>query len=293
MDPQEQLKALQATHEFCICIDSDGCVFDSMEIKHKECFCPAFINHFDLQPIAKYARETWEFVNLYSKTRGCNRFIGVTHTLALLAERADVKKRQVTLPAMQSLLTLIQQETKLGNPALIATLAQTPNADLQRVLDWSMDLNNAIEKIVRNVPPFPGVRACLDKSIAQADVLVVSQTPCEALEREWEEHDITKYARLIAGQEMGTKTEHITYATKGKYAPEKVLMIGDAPGDYQAALANNALCFPINPGLEEASWSELLSTGLDHFFNGTFAGEYQQQLITSFEKLLPQAPPWK
>ncbi len=26
-------------HEFLVCIDSDGCAFDTMEIKHKECFC--------------------------------------------------------------------------------------------------------------------------------------------------------------------------------------------------------------------------------------------------------------
>lgn len=40
-----------------VCIDSDGCAFDTMEIKHKECFCPAYIGHFSLQPISKYARE--------------------------------------------------------------------------------------------------------------------------------------------------------------------------------------------------------------------------------------------
>jgi hypothetical protein len=27
-------------HEFLVGIDSDGCVFDSMELKHKECFIP-------------------------------------------------------------------------------------------------------------------------------------------------------------------------------------------------------------------------------------------------------------
>ena len=33
---------------YLVCIDSDGCVFDTMEIKHKECFCPPYIKHFGL-----------------------------------------------------------------------------------------------------------------------------------------------------------------------------------------------------------------------------------------------------
>ena len=42
-------------------------------------------------------------------------------------------------------------------------------------------------------------------------------------------------------------------------------MIGDAPGDYQAAEANRPLFFPINPGAEEASWRRLFEEGIDRF----------------------------
>ena len=78
-NPHEILDKLKPGKEFFIGIDSDGCVFDTMEIKQKECFCPMFIKHFQLQRISKYARETWEFVNLYSKTRGVNRFKAITN----------------------------------------------------------------------------------------------------------------------------------------------------------------------------------------------------------------------
>src|SRR5205085_10471008 len=44
-------------HDFLVGIDSDGCVFDSMEIKYKECFIPNFINHYGLQGVSKFARE--------------------------------------------------------------------------------------------------------------------------------------------------------------------------------------------------------------------------------------------
>ena len=291
-DPQNLLKRLQPEKEFCICIDSDGCVFDSMEIKHKECFCPAFINHFGMQPVSKFARETWEFVNLYSKTRGCNRFLAVEYALNLLAERTEVKTRNVNPPAMGGLRDWIKRETKLGNPALEAEVAKNPDPDLTRALAWSTDVNDAVRRIVRDVPPFPGVKETLEQVRDKADVLVVSQTPGEALEREWAEHKIDRYVRVIAGQELGTKTEHIQLAAGGKYPAEKILMLGDAPGDAKAAEANSAFFFPINPGHEEASWQNLLNEGLDRFFSGTFGGDYQIKLLDEFDRHLPEQPPW-
>jgi phosphoglycolate phosphatase-like HAD superfamily hydrolase len=146
---------------------------------------------------------------------------------------------------------------------------------------------------VRNVSPFPFVRENLDRAQEKADMIVVSQTPVEALNREWHEHGIDGYVKMIAGQEMGTKTEHIRYAAKGKYDDDKILMIGDAPGDLKAAKDNNALYFPIIPGREEQSWEDFYNEGLDRFFNGTFAGEYEQMLINSFFTSLPELPPWK
>lgn len=61
-------------HAYLVGIDSDGCAFDTMELKHKECFIPNTIHYWGLQGVSKYAREAAEFVNLYSKSRGVNRF---------------------------------------------------------------------------------------------------------------------------------------------------------------------------------------------------------------------------
>jgi len=97
---------------------------------------------------------------------------------------------------------------------------------------------------------------------------------------------------MIAGQEMGTKTEHLKFAAVGKYAPEKILMIGDAPGDFKAAKSNGALFFPINPGNEEASWERLDKEGLDRFFAGTYAGDYETTLVKEFDACLPDKPNW-
>ena len=97
-DPAQILRDLKPAKKFFIGIDSDGCVFDSMEIKHKECFAPMFIKHFHLQAASKYAREVWDFVNLYSKTRGVNRFPALSRALNLLRERPQVKARNVPVP---------------------------------------------------------------------------------------------------------------------------------------------------------------------------------------------------
>ena len=66
-DPQAPLRNFGRTKDFFVGIDSDGCVFDTMEVKHKECFIPNIVKFFELAAIAKYAREVAEFVNLYSK----------------------------------------------------------------------------------------------------------------------------------------------------------------------------------------------------------------------------------
>jgi hypothetical protein len=70
-------------------------------------------------------------------------------------------------------------------------------------------------------------------------------------------------------------------------------MIGDAPGDLSAARANSALFFPVNPGHEEASWERFNREAVERFFNHTYAGAYEASLITEFETLLPEKPPWK
>lgn len=293
MHTANQLSEMRPTAEFFIGIDSDGCVFDSMELKHKECFCPAFIHHFDMQPANRYAREVWDFVNLYSRTRGCNRFKAVVHAVNLIAGREQVRRRGVTVPPMNGLREWMAGETRLGNPALEAEVDKTGDPDLRRALAWSLDVNAAVARIVHGVSPFPLVRESLGKMRGRADAIVVSQTPTEALEREWREHDIDSYVRLIAGQELGSKTEHIALAARGKYAPHKTLMIGDAPGDHKAAEANEALFYPINPGDEEASWTRFHDEALDRFFAGTYAGDYQRRLLDEFYDCLPEKPPWK
>src|SRR5579863_5663033 len=210
MDASQRLRDFKPAHEFFVGIDSDGCVFDSMEIKHKECFTPMFIKHFHLQAVSKYARETWDFVNLYSKTRGANRFPALSRALNLLRARPEVIARKVVVPDTKGLDEWIARETKLGNATLAAEV-KGGNQALAQVKTWSDAVNACVEDLVHGVPPFPLVRESLEKISLKADAMVISQTPTPALEREWAEHGIERYVKLIDGQELGTKTEHLKY----------------------------------------------------------------------------------
>jgi phosphoglycolate phosphatase-like HAD superfamily hydrolase len=292
-DYLNEMKSLPKNNEFFIGFDSDGCVFDSMEVKHKECFCPAFIKHYNMQSASKYAREIWDFVNLYSKTRGCNRFWAIYHSMKFIAQRPEILARGCKPADTTELEKWMANESKLGNPALEAYLEKVDSAELRQALAWSKEVNARVADMVHGVPPLPGVKEVLASASKKADLIVVSQTPLEALEREWAENGMIQYVNLICGQEHGTKAEHIKYSTEGKYAADCVLMVGDAPGDYKAAAKNNALFFPIVPGREEASWAELLNNGLNKFFNKEFAGAYQQQLLDEFDASLPENPNWQ
>ena len=290
-DSAQALRDFQPSKDFFIGIDSDGCVFDSMEIKHKECFVPMFVKHFGLQAVSKYARQVWEFVNLYSKTRGANRFPALARSLELLRDRPEVQARNVTVPSHPALDEWMARETKLGNATLDAEVAGG-NDGLAPIKAWSDAVNAHIADIVHGVPPFPLVRDCLGQALGRADMMVISQTPCDALEREWAEHDLAQFVKAIAGQEMGTKTEHLQFAAADKYPAEKVLMIGDAPGDHKAAKANGVLFYPVLPGHEEASWERLHGEALDRFFAGTYGGDYEAALFAEFDASLPEQPSW-
>ncbi len=290
---QDILKNFQPKHDYLIGFDSDGSVFDTMEIKQKECFCPNFIKYFKLQPISKYARETMEFVGLYSKWRGINRFAILLKTLEMLADREEVKARGFSFIDLKSLRDWIGSGMPLANENLKEWVDKTEDSILKKVLEWSMAVNQSISDLVFGIPPYPFVRESLDKIVKQADLLCISQTPYEALEREWTEHKIIKYAALIAGQEFGSKNEHLKLTAVGKYKLNHILLVGDAWGDLEAAKANGTLFYPINPGDEVTSWKNFYEEGLVRFFNETYQGEYEAELINKFESLLPDTPPWK
>lgn len=298
-DPARPLKDFKPKHEFFVGIDSDGCAFDTMGIKQRECFCPWLIGYFGLQPVAQAARECKDFADLFSKTRGANRHKTSKRIIAeLLPNHPMTKARGFKVPQYPHYFAWVDDpKSLLSNDGLKQAIEKATDpqakAELELALAWSKKVNEAIGQIVKDMPPFPYVRESLEKIQPLADVIVVSATPGEALIREWQEHDIAKYVEVIAGQEMGTKAQHLEYATKGRYEKDHVLMVGDAPGDMKAARANNALFYPINPGDEVESWKRFHDEAFDKFIKGQYAGKYEAKLIAEFDACLPELPPWE
>lgn len=299
IDPAKPLKEFRPKHKFFVGIDSDGCTFDTMGIKHRECFCPWLIAFFGLQPVAQAARECKEFADLFSKTRGDNRHKTTKQIIAeLLPDHPMTKARGFEVPQYPHYFAWVDDpKSLLSNDGLKQAIdkAADPEAkkELQLALAWSERVNWAIEETVKGMPPFPYVLESLEKIQPLADVIVVSGTPNEALKREWQEHNIAKYVEVIAGQEMGTKTQHLSYATKNNYEQNHILMIGDAPGDMKAARANDAFFYPINPGNEIESWKRFHDEAFDKFIGGEYAGQYEENLIAEFDSYLPELPPWQ
>jgi phosphoglycolate phosphatase-like HAD superfamily hydrolase len=288
------LAQLEPRYGFFVGIDSDGCAFDTMEIKHKECFTPNIIKYWDLQAVSKYAREACEFVNLYSKWRGINRWPALVMVFDLLRERPEVLARNVKPPDAGHIRHFIADDAyPKSNDGLEAYMALHSASELDRAWAWTHAVNATVADMVHGVPPFPGVGESLAFLADKADMIVVSATPLEALEREWEEHGIASYVRVIAGQEMGKKAFHLKLAAGSKYKPDHVLMIGDAPGDLNAARANGFLFYPVNPGHEEASWQRFYEESVHRFLAQEYGGKYEAALISEFEALLPETPPWK
>lgn len=275
-------------HRRLLCVDSDGCAFDTMELKHKECFCPVTILVWGLQAVSKYAREAWEFGNLYSQYRGQSRFHELILMFDWLKERQEVAEYGFTLPDIEPLRHWVQNAPVLNNQAL-KELSDDPV--MKRTLEWSLECNRRIAEMVHDVPPFPGVREAFELLANEADIVIVSATAREALQKEWGEHGLMPYVHLLCAQEDGSKKECIR-ALLGHYNKEDIMMVGDAPGDQHAAQANDVLFYPIVPGKEIASWRLFRQEAVGRFLQHQYQGDYQSRLIDAYAQSLADTPPW-
>lgn len=283
------------SRDFLVCFDSDGCVFDNMELKHKECFCPATVNVWGLQNVSRYARESAEFVNLYSKTRGTNRFPALVRTLELLGKRKEAQERGYVCPDLAPLKRWIKDTDNLSALG-IKEYAAAHDGDMDPILAtaarWSAEVDANIERIVHGVAPLPGVKEAFAEIAQFADIVIVSATPHEAIIREWSSQGLLEHITVVAGQELGTKKVCIRKAMADRYAADHVLMVGDAPGDHDAAKDNGVLFYPIIPGQEVESWKRLRTEAAKKFQMGGYAGAYMDGILTQFYSVLRDEPNW-
>ena len=267
--------------EYLICIDSDGCAMDTMEVKHRECFGPQWISTYGLGAHFEECMEIWLRINLYSITRGINRFKGLALALKEMEGRGEVRTG-----GLEEFVKWTEEAKELSNPALLA-LSQKSNSEcIEKALIWSIRTNRAIHNLPADDKPFDHVKETMDAMCKEADLVAVSSANGEAVEAEWTKHHLKEDCRVLLCQEAGSKAFCIAELMKKGYDSSKILMVGDAPGDRDAAIKNGVRYYPILVGKEGESWTRLKEEAFPKLLAGTFDDEYQASLIREFEKNL-------
>ena len=292
----DELKTHEPKSKYFVGIDSDGTVFNSMELKHKDCFIGSLIRIFNLAPITHEIHIVWNYVNIFSVNRGTNRFKALVLTFNYLREMNIIKTLNMKIPDLKILKKWIDKTERLSNDSLLKFSKEVSSDEkilLETVIEWSKDVNRMVQITAINLPPMQGALNAMGLLKNNVDLVVISNTPLETLDREWSENNIDKNILYIGGQETGTKTQMLKAVAENKYDHDKILIIGDAPGDLQAAQNINALFFPICPMREEKSWTEFNKVGYEYFINNSYGGEYQNNQIRKFQSILNIPPPWE
>jgi phosphoglycolate phosphatase-like HAD superfamily hydrolase len=278
VNTKEEIAAFKPAKEFFIGIDSDGTAFDSMNIKHIKSMFPAAVEVWNINEGRAEFEKIWFNLNLYSKSRGINRFSGLLRAL----EEQQKTGGEVIAADTSPLRDFVEKSEALSNSALRSWTEKYPHPLLDTVMRWSLRSDELFEEHTRELLPFTNVESTLNIMAQKADIMVVSSASGKGLDKDWSFSGLTKYTALLAGQEIGSKQVQLRLGAAGKYPPNKILMIGDAPGDMEAARSNEALFFPVMPGSEEESWRYLREDALPRFFAETFQGEYEDALIREF-----------
>ncbi len=316
-------------HDYLICVDSDGCVMDTMNCKHFQCFGPRMVDEWNLNAWREPILQRWNEINLFSMTRGINRFKGLALALTeidktytpipgvqdawrepilqrwneinlfsmtrginrfkgLALALTEIDKTYTPIPGVQALAHWAETAPALSNAAVeqAAKDAADPDAKLAltKALNWSKAVNASIVDLPEELKiPYPGAKEGLaaahqfadvamvssanrdaveeewgkfglldhtDIVLAQdvgskaglaaahqfADVAMVSSANRDAVEEEWGKFGLLDHTDIVLAQDVGSKAACIAAMLRFGYDTAKVLMIGDAPGDADAAM---------------------------------------------------------
>lgn len=244
-------------------VDSDGCAIDSMTYKHELYMAPLAAQHFQVKDQDTFIKN-WSNINLYSKARGVNRFNGLVLTL----QSVDYDEMNV-----ENLYRWAEESDVLSPETLNAEIEKHGTLDLKAALDWTIDVNESFSMDKDNDDVFDGAAEGLAKMSELGEIYVVSTANREAIKDEWTRYDLLKYVDGIYGQDSGKKADTIAKFIQEGTEPERIIMIGDSPGDLEAAELNGAWFFPILVGKEKESWMDFVENVANKFATGKFTQE--------------------
>ncbi len=276
------LNTFEKKRDFLICVDSDGCAMDTMDVKHFTCFGPCMVREWQLGKWETAILARWNEINLYTMTRGVNRFKGLAMALC------EISEAYTPIEDLATLVRWTQESPELSNAALAREIERNPaSVSLKKALSWTRAVNAGINDLPDDKKrPFPMAKEGLAFAHARADVAIVSSANLDAVLEEWEMHGLIEHTDIVLAQNAGSKAYCIAELLKKGYAPDHVLMVGDAPGDQEAAKKNGVFYYPILVRREKASWEEFIAEGFERLLTGSYAGDYQEKKNTEFLKNL-------
>ncbi|WP_415341252.1 HAD family hydrolase [Clostridium perfringens] len=267
--------------DFLICIDSDGCAIDTMDIKHIKCFGPCMVTEWNLEEWKEPILERWNEVNLYTLTRGINRFKGLA--VALI----EINEKYITIEGLDEFVRWTEETKELSNESLEVEIEKTNNICLKKALEWSKSVNKSIDLLSDDEKcPFEGVKEAIILAKKVADIAIVSSANEKAVLDEWNKHGLLENVDIVLTQNIGSKSYCINKLIAKGYSRNNVLMVGDALGDLKAAEENEALYYPIMVRKEKESWSRFSKEALERFTSNSYYGEYQEKVIAKFKENL-------
>lgn len=267
--------------DFLVCVDSDGCAMNTMTIKHTQCFGPCMVAEWGLEQWRDEILTRWNEINLYTMTRGINRFQALTMALG------EIRENYCEIEDLESLEQWTQTSAELTNRALERASAQSDSVCLKKALSWSIAVDQSVAHLTRDEKcPFDGVRRALARAHRYADVAVISNANLGTVLEEWDLYGLLEHTDIVLAQDSGNKEDCIGELVRMGYAKHHVLVCGDAPDDLEVARKNDVLFYPIVVKYENRSWEEFSSEGFAHLLNGDYAGAYQQDKIDTFLKNL-------
>ena len=257
-------------HDYLVCVDSDGCVMDTMNCKHFHCFGPCMVAEWGLEEWKEEILDRWNVINLFSMTRGINRFKGLAMALG------EINEKYTRITGIDALIHWADTAPALSNDGVAKAAAEAADADaklvLEKALSWSKAVNAAIVELDESLKvPYEGAKEGLAAAHRFADVAMVSSANRDAVEEEWGKFGLLEHTDIVLAQDIGSKAACIREMLKFGYDLDKVVMVGDAPGDCDAAEKNGVHYYPILVNHEKESWDEAIAVAFGKLQSGEYA----------------------
>lgn len=275
---ENEFSTFKKKKKYLVCVDSDGCAIDSMDIKHIRCFGPCMVVEWELNEWKEEILNRWNDINLYTLTRGINRFKGLSMALQ------EIDQKYLKIEDLNTLVNWVETTKELSNNSLQKEIELHPESiSLKKALSWSNEVNKSISNLPEEeILPFEKVKDVLMYAHKEADIAIVSSANLKAVEDEWNRHELIEHTDILLAQNAGTKAYCIQELLKFGYQKNHVVMCGDSLGDLEAAQKNGVNFYPILVKKEKESWEEFIELGFNNLVEEKFEGEYQEKKKQEF-----------